>query len=162
MTEPVANVVVEFRDSDELAEQLRRRAALIGVAYSLIDQLVGWGEGSCSKYFAPVRSKEFTVSSLARLAEVLGLRLALVVDEELTRRMRPSWEKRDARKIHGWRSPSLGPLTLRRVLPSVAAEMGRRGGQAWAAKTSPEQRRLMGRRGAAARWGRRTSEHRNG
>jgi general stress protein YciG len=48
-----------------------------------------------------------------------------------------------------------GQVTMRRVLKAVASEMGKRGGKARMATMTPEQRRDIGRRGAAARWGRR-------
>jgi hypothetical protein len=50
--------------------------------------------------------------------------------------------------------PSLGQVTMRRVLKAVASEMGKRSGKARMASTTPEERRRIGQLGARARWGR--------
>jgi hypothetical protein len=144
-----------LRSDDEAVEALRKRIEDVGVSYGALDEITQLGEGSSGKYLGAVRARNFTLGSLLRLCEALGLRVAFHVDEGLTRRMQRQWSKRDGSKVHARRSPSLGPAVLRRVLPAAAAEMGRRGGQAWANATTHEERRAMGLRGAQARWGRR-------
>src|SRR5262249_35458256 len=95
------------------------------------------------------------VASLMRIAEPLGLRGLLYVDPELVRRMKPLWTKRDGKRVHTKRQLTLGKATIRRVLRTIASEMGKRGGLARMRKLTPEQRREIGRRGAAIRWARR-------
>jgi hypothetical protein len=155
-TTPPGAVIGEFSECDQLIEHLRRRAEYIGLSYGVIDQLTEMGEGSTGRYLAPVRSRQLTMASMLRIAEVLGIKAVFVVDEQLTHKWQSEWAKRDGSKVHARRSPSLGPATLKRVLKPAAAELGRRGHLARMAATTPEQRRAIGRRGARARWAHRT------
>jgi hypothetical protein len=141
-----------FESGDTLVEQLRKRASYVGLSYGLLEELAGMAEGAVGKYLSPARTKQLTVASLMRIASTLGLKAHLIVDEDLVRRMKPRWEKRDGKRVHGRRSPSLGPATLRRVLPAAAAEMGRRCAAARLKQTTAEERREIGRRGALIRW----------
>jgi hypothetical protein len=142
--------------SDDVVAAIRERMTTIGVSYGTVEHLSGIGENSISKYLSSVRSRELTIASLLRITEVLGLRLALVVDEELVRKMQPEWGSRDAKRIHA-RRPALGKSTLKRVLKPVAAELGRRGHVARMRATSGEQRRNIARVAATARWQRAAS-----
>jgi hypothetical protein len=137
--------------TDDVVAAIRERMASIGVSYALAEHLSGIAENSLSKYLSSVRSRELTIASLLRIASALGLRLALVVDEELTRQCQPAWEKRDEKRIHA-RRPALGQGTLKRVLKPAAAELGRRGHLARMRATSAEERRNIARIAAAARW----------
>jgi hypothetical protein len=70
----------------------------------------------------------------------------------MVKEMQPSWQKRDNGRAHARRRASLGPVTMRRVLPAAAAEMGRRGALARNRKLGPEVRRELARLAALARW----------
>jgi hypothetical protein len=158
---PAAAIVGEFTNRDDLIEHLRQRAEALGLSNVTLDALGQFPEGYAGKILAPTRMKTLTVGSLLKLTSALGVKGVLVIDDKQVRRMKPRWESesKDGSKVHSRRSPSLGKATLRRVLPAAAAEMGRRGGLAWAARTTPEQRRDMGRRGAAVRWGTAHADH---
>jgi hypothetical protein len=151
----VGELFAVFQDGDTLIEQLRKRAAAIGISYGLIEEIAGLGEGALQKYLSPLRVKKITIASMMQIGEVLGVRGVLVVDEALVRRMKPLWTKRDGKRVHARRPPPLGAATVKRVLPCIAAELGRRGHAAFMRKTTAEQRREIGRRGAAVRWARR-------
>jgi hypothetical protein len=137
--------------ADDVVAAIRERMADVGVSYALVEHLCGIGENSISKYLSSVQSRRLTIASLLRITSVLGLRMSLTVDEELTRRCQPAWEKRDEKRIHA-RRPALGQATLKRVLKPVAAELGRRGHLARMRATSAEERRNIARIAAAARW----------
>jgi hypothetical protein len=77
----VGELVAVFQDGDDLVEQLRKRAAYIGLSYGLIDELTGLGEGGVGKYLAPVRGKQLTMTSMLRIAEVLGVKALFYVDD---------------------------------------------------------------------------------
>jgi hypothetical protein len=111
----------------------------IGASFGLVEQIANLGEGSLRKYVGATGARQFTLNSLLQVCTVLGLRVTFTVDEELTRRMKPQWEMRDLRMVHARRQPSLGPATLKRILKPAAAELGRRGGKARMAATTPEQ-----------------------
>jgi hypothetical protein len=155
---PIGTLFSTFRDDDTLVEQLRCRAEYVGLSYGAMDQITQLGEGSSGKYLAPARARNLSTASALRICEALGLKAVLVVDEELTRKMKRQWTKRDGRKIHSRRPPALGKAQLRRFLKPIAQEMGRRGAASWLARTTSEQRRELGRRGAAVRWGNRALE----
>jgi hypothetical protein len=149
---PVGELFGCFEDDDTLVEQLRQRAAYVGISYNVIEELTGLGEGAVGKYLSPLRVKKITIASLMRLAAPLGLKALLVVDDELVRRMSRHWDSRDARMVHTKRKVRIGKAQLRRVLFEVARELGRRGGIARMKKLSPEQRRLIAKRAIEARW----------
>ena len=149
---PVGTLFATFECGDDLIEQLRRRATYIGLSYGMIEDLAGMAEGAITKYLSAVRTKQLTMSSMLRIAEVLGLRAQFIVDPKLVAQMAPAWGKRDGRRVHTNRQVPLGQATLRRVLKPVAAELGRRGGIARMAALSAEQRRLLGLRAVEARW----------
>jgi hypothetical protein len=95
------------------------------------------------------------MASMLRITEVLGVKALLYVDPKLVAEVSPSWTKRDEERVRARRSPSLGPATLRRVLPAAAAEMGKRGHLARMRTTTVERRRQIGLAGARARRARR-------
>jgi hypothetical protein len=150
---PPGAVIGEFSDCDGLIEQLRQRAAELGLSYRLIDELAGFGENYTGKILSDTRAKQLSVSSLLAIAGVLAIRGQFVVDPAQQRRMAPLYEKRDAVKARARRRASLGPVTLKRVLPAAAAEMGRRGAASRNRKLGPETRRALARAAALARWG---------
>jgi hypothetical protein len=151
---PPEAIVGEFADVDALIERLRERAGELGLTYRVIDELAGFGEAYTGKLLGAVRAKAMTISSMLALAGVLGVKAVLMVDAEMTARMRPRWESRDGAKVHARRQPRLGTTTLKRILPAAASEMGRRGGKSRMSALTHEQRRELGQRGARTRWGR--------
>jgi hypothetical protein len=138
--------------ADDVVAALKARMSELGVSYATVEYLAAWGENSLAKYLGDVRSRKFTLDSLLRVTAVLGLRMNLVVDDELTRQVSAEWGNRDEKRVHARRQPRLGRTTLRRVLPAAAAEMGRRGAAARLKATTAEQRRNIGRLGAMVRW----------
>jgi hypothetical protein len=91
------------------------------------------------------------LKTLLRIGQVIGMRGLLFIDQDLVRRMKPLWTKRDGKRVHA-RRPALGDITLRRVMSPVAAAMGRRGAAARNAKLGPEVRRELAKAAARARW----------
>jgi hypothetical protein len=151
----VDGVVATFSDYDGLIEVLRERAASIGLSYAAVDCLCEFGEGQSGKYLADARTRHLTIAPLLKITEVLAIKGLFVEDAELLRRMRPMWEKRDELKAHARRRAPLGAVTLRRVLPAAAAEMGKRGAIARNRRLTPEVRSALARAAARARWRRR-------
>jgi hypothetical protein len=148
----VDGVVAAFTDYDGLIEALRERAASIGLSYAMVDSLCAFAEGQSGKYLSDARARQLTVAPLLKIAEVLAIKGVFVEDTELLQRMKPFYEKRDELKAHARRRAPLGPVTLRRVLPAAAAEMGKRGAVARNIRLAPEVRRALARAAARARW----------
>jgi hypothetical protein len=144
-------IVGSFTDYDGLIEAVRARIDAVGVSQQALEECAGLCEGALPKYLSDLRVKHLSISSLLQIAEAIGVRAILVEDPKLLRRMKPLWSKRDARRIHA-RRRALGPITLKRILPAAAAEMGRRGAQARNAALGPETRRKLAQAAARARW----------
>jgi hypothetical protein len=153
-TDVVGELLAVFENNDDVVAALRARMTYVGMSFGLLEVLAKppLPEGAAAKYLAPLQLRSLTISSLLRLAEPLGLKAILVVDEALTRKWQKQWTKRDTAKVHGKRQPSLGQTQIRRLLRPLAAELGRRGGIARQAKLTAEQRREIGLAGARARW----------
>jgi hypothetical protein len=133
----VGQLVAVCQDGDDLVEQLRKRAAYIGVSYGLLDELTGLGEGGRRKVPRTGSHEATHMASMLRIAEALGVRALFYVDPKLVAKVSPSWEKRDGTTVHARRPPSLGQAQLKRVLKPVAAEMGRRRAAAFLRATTP-------------------------
>jgi hypothetical protein len=149
---PIGTLFATFESGDDLVTQLRKRMSYIGLSFNVVEELAGMSEGAAAKYLSSLQVKKLTVASMMRLCEPLGIKALLVVDPKLVAKMQPKWEMRDSRKVHSRRLPKIGEAQRRRILKPVAAELGRRGGRARQAKLSIEERRAIGRRGAAVRW----------
>jgi hypothetical protein len=158
--EVVGELLARVEVADDAVAALRQRLADIDLAYSAAEDLAAppMSEGHIGKLLAPAGVRSLTVAALLRVGEICGLRLLIIVDEKLTRKMQPLWTKRDARMVHTKRlPPKIGAVQTRRFMPAIASAMGARGGKARQAALSPEQRRELGLRGAAARWSHRAS-----
>jgi hypothetical protein len=150
---PADAAIGDFTDADALVEVLRERIAALHVSYGVLDDLTELGEGGVAKYLAPLRVKQLTMVSLLKLTTALGLRGVLVIDPELARKMSRHWKTRDETKAHAQRCAStLSTKTVRRVMPQVAAEMGRRGGCKTRDRKTPDERQVHARMAANARW----------
>jgi transcriptional regulator with XRE-family HTH domain len=151
----VGELFATLENSDEVVAALRKRMEYAGLSFSTVEQIAGLAEGAVGKYLSPLQVRSLTVASLLRITQVLGVKMTMIVDEALTRRMRRRWVQRDGKRVHANRQVSLGQAQLRRVLKPVAAELGRRGGVARMKTTTLEERREIGRLGAQVRWGHR-------
>src|SRR5262249_28771857 len=120
----IGKAVGEFTDYDAMVEAIRQHAATIGLSYQVIDELSGLAEGHTGKLLADLRVKNFGLPTFLSITETLGIRAVFYVDPNLVRRMRPMWEKRDQRKAHPKRLAPVGRVTLKRIIPIAAAELG--------------------------------------
>jgi hypothetical protein len=148
----LGKLVGQFDDYDALVERVRERAANIGLSYQMIDEISGLAEGHCGKVLADLRARQMGLNTFLAITQSLGIRAVFFADEKLTAQMASLYEKRDQTKAHARRRASLGPVTLKRVLPAVAAEMGKRGAIARMNRTTPETRSQFARAAARARW----------
>jgi hypothetical protein len=149
----IGRLVGDFHNYDGLVAALRDRAASVGLSFSQIDELSLLGESACAKYLSDLRVKNLALKSFFAISETLGIRAIFVEDEKLLAQVKPHWQHRDDGKAHraGRAAKRLGPVTLRRVLPPVAAEMGRRGGVK-RRELPAETRRALAQAAARARW----------
>jgi hypothetical protein len=147
-------LVGRFETYDDLVERIRERAASIGLSYSVVDSISNLAEGHTGKVLADLRAKQMGVGTLLAITRTLGIRGMLYVDPALVKEISPQWEQRDTLKAHPRSAKRFGQRTMARVLPTIAAEMGRRGG-ARRRELPAEERRRLAQQASWARWRRR-------
>jgi hypothetical protein len=143
-------IVGSFTDYDGLIEQLRERAAAVGLSFAMIDDIAGLAESGTAKYLSALRVKNLGLQTFFAITEAMGIRAIFIEDPQLLAQVRPRWARRQEEKAHR-STKRLGPITIARVLPDIAREMGRRGG-AKRRELPAEVRRELARAAALARW----------
>jgi hypothetical protein len=130
-----------FSDPDQLIALLRARKAVLHLSNEALEALCGWAGGMSDKYLGPSRTKPLTTTQLAILMEALGLHAVLMIDEAREARMRTRWERQGQRQERGVRdNHRVGRDMVRRARPVVLTELGRKGGSARWAGSTPEAR----------------------
>lgn len=84
------------RSYDELHSALRARAEALNVSRQTLDEVSGLQSGYCAKLLAPVPIKGIGRITLAPLLGALGLKLVVVVDEEMMAQISRRMVKREA------------------------------------------------------------------
>jgi hypothetical protein len=149
----LGQLVGEFSNYDAMIAALRARASQIGLSYESIDTLASLGESATAKYLSDLRPKTFGLQTFLAITETLAIKAVFVEEEKLLAQMRSHWRRRDEKKARrsSHHAKRLGPITVARVLPTIAAEMGRRGG-ARRRELAPEVRSKLAQAAAKARW----------
>ena len=133
---------------EALLDALRRRVAELGLTLETVENIAGLPVGYASKVLSDPPQKRMNAFTWFLVAQALGLRMVLEEDLELAEQMRGRWRKRHNKKpIHS--QPRIVQFT-----PDQLRLMGRRGGFATAARLTPEQRQANARRAIRARWAR--------
>lgn len=175
MTEPRILATIDARNGyDGLIIAVRARVAEVGLNSRALDELSGLTPGYSGKLLGAARTHSFGMDGLLAMFATLGLKMSIEIDPEQEAVMRPHWEPGQALQRRPNRLARLGETTIRRVLPAVAREMGRRGGRnasllsgqqasrskggkARARKMTKLQRRESARKAAVARWAKRNA-----
>lgn len=148
-------------DPVELVEVLRRRKQELQITDQELDRIAGLTSGHSGKLLGAARVKRFGELSLFLMLGALGLRLAVVIDENASRKFSGQAEQSVqssrmlARATKG--RYSVGPLSrkvIHRALVTAGRKAARLGGIARAARLSPARRVQIARRAARARWAR--------
>lgn len=145
-----------------LAEQIDNRREELQIGVDDLDQRADLAEHFASKACGPSQSAKWGLATpsgkangagkpgtLFRVLEALGLRLALIEDDKLTKLAREG----GIRHTNHVRTGNYGRRAAIRVFKRVQRELASRGAQALNAKLTPEQRAANGRKGALIRWG---------
>lgn len=144
--------VAEFMDYDSLVAAFRARVEQLGITYATIDDLANLAKGHTAKLLGPTMPKRFGPLTFNAIAATLAVKFVMVVDENAAAGMGEYWAKRERSRHRACKQASVGKTTIRRVFPAVIKEFATIGGRARAAKTTPEQRRIIASRGGRERW----------
>jgi hypothetical protein len=149
-----AGVFAEPGSPGEIHAALRQRFDALQISRLTIDDGAGLPDGYASKVLCSPPMKGLSVENLCRLLVVAGLRLNLVEDPVALARVTARLPKRDGRavRVGHQRRPS-EPAGIGPSRTVVLSELGREGGKARMAQLTPEARRELAIRAAAARWG---------
>jgi hypothetical protein len=146
----MTGVVAVCRDHSELMKAIRERIKQLNITLESLEEAAGLPSRYCPKILAPVPIRRVTPYTTFLLLQALGLRVELVEDadamEKYTNKLAKIRNKQPMRR-GGTHEPirfELGPDFYRRI--------SRLGNAARSAKLSPEQRMLIARRAADARW----------
>jgi hypothetical protein len=175
MTEPRIIATIDARSGyDGLIVAVRARVAETGLNSRMIDELSGLTAGYTGKLLGGARIELFGMASLLAISATLGLAFDVKIDPEQEALMRPHWEPGKLMQRRPNRLARLSEATIRRVLPSVASEMGRRGGKSVCNPSAKHaarskggkarkrnmtklQRQQSARKAAVARWAKRNA-----
>jgi hypothetical protein len=174
MTDDVpTRIVGTYVDYDALISSFRDRIEFLELKCARVDEIAGIANGVTGKMLGASQVKTLGLRNLFPLAESLGLRCAvqLYLDDALVAEMQPLWEKRQSSQVRINPPSRIGQATIQRMMPTIAAEMGRRGGgnpclanacyaskigrkggRATMAKLTAEARSRLAKAAAAARW----------
>jgi hypothetical protein len=157
---PVAGRIIGIAKSyAELIDALKQRTAELGVTMETVDHVAGLPLRYCSKLLAPVPVRSIGATSLGPLLGALGLRIAVIVDEEQFERIRNRLTPRKAPPLRK-SSDAFSPMNsaLRRTHPNCRPQLV--GNSEWSKVMNARRQILMSvkarrdsaRHAARARW----------
>jgi hypothetical protein len=153
-------ILGEATEYDDIVEMYRQRVAEIGLTNEMIDHLSGLQSGYSGKLFGPAQTRSLGPASWGLLNRTLGLKVLIVIDDEATAIMQTRWEKR-AKPANETCLPRASIKAITRFRPVIARANGilgaSKGGATRALKLSKRARRMIARKAANKRWGRRNS-----
>lgn len=146
--------ISEVRDYDGLIEAFRARKAELGLTDAALNTLANLGGGHIGKLFGDARVKILGPHSLNNILWALAVKIVIVEDPEARADLEQHWEKRERPIVDAQRRAKLGKTTMRRVIPAVMSELGKRGAAVTNALKTKKQRSVAAKRAADARWSR--------
>lgn len=141
---------------DDLIRALRERATALGMTDKTIEEIGGFTGGHVGKLLGAKRTKSLGGLSFGMMLGALGLKFAIIEDEEQTARIRKRFDpseksKRELSDAQPLRIP-LSADIARAILSEFARENGRASYRVRMQKHTPEQRSKYARKAAKARW----------
>ena len=139
-------VIADLSSYEQMLAALRARINELQINGERFDEYSGLPRGYLSKLVGAKPIRRLGMISFAPVLAGLGLRLLVIEDTAATERLKNRLPPRNGSYV---RSAAWQVTLTRRFLQKI----GRLGGQANMAKLTAEQRSELGRKGAAARWG---------
>ena len=149
MSEPLATGT----NYGDLIRAFRERATALGMTDKTIEEIGGFTGGHVGKLLGAARTKSLGPLTLGMMLGALGLKFAIIEDEEATARIKKRFDPSEKSK----RVPTMVRID---VSPELAAavfsdhfkRISRLGVAARMQKMSPRQRSQSARKAAKARW----------
>lgn len=138
---------------DDLIRALRERASALGMTDKIIEEIGGFTGGHVGKLLGAKRTKSLGGLSFGMMLGALGLKFAIIEDEEATARIKRRFDP----SVKSKRMPTavridISPELASAVFSSHNARISRLGVVARMQKMTPRQRSISARRAARARW----------
>lgn len=138
---------------DDLIRALRVRASELGMTDKIIEEIGGFTGGHVGKLLGAARTKNLGPLTLGMMLGALGLKFAIIEDEEATRRIKARFDFSEKSK----RMPTIvridvSPEVLQTVFSDHFKRISRLGVAARMEKMTPRQRSQSARKAAKARW----------
>lgn len=141
---------------DDLIRALRERASALGMTDKIIEEIGGFTGGHVGKLLGAKRTKSLGGLSFGMMLGALGLKFAIIEDEEATARIRRRFDpsEKSKRDLSDARAPRIDvtPDIARAILRDLGRETGRAGHEARMRSTTPAQRARSASKAARARW----------
>lgn len=153
-------IIGEARNCVELVDVYRDRKNALGLTDATVDYLSGLQSGYTGKLLGPAQVKGLGPMAIQLFNQVLAVKFLIVVDEEMTAKMRSRWDGRERPlPVVQVRAST---AAIERFRPIIARDMQQRGREkisaGMKAKMSPAKRRAIAKRAARARWSRKKAE----
>lgn len=136
---------------DDLIRALRERASALGMTDKIIEEIGGFTGGHVGKLLGAKRTKSLGGLSFGMMLGALGLKFAIIEDEEATarikRRFDPSVKSKRELTMVSW---TITPELAAHVFSDHLARISRLGVQARMKKMTPRQRRIIARKAGRA------------
>jgi hypothetical protein len=140
---------------DEILDLIRRRQHDIGLSNAGLEHICGLAAGQVDKYLGPTRNKSPTLYILGLMMDAVGVSATLWIDAVKQERFGKLWERfgrqgsRSARPENG----RISKLAIKRARPLVLKEAATKAANARWEKSTPKQRKMVGKYLAKHRWG---------
>lgn len=149
MAEPLA-VATSY---DDIIRCFRERASALGMTDKTIEEIGGFTGGHVGKLLGAARTKNLGPLTFGMMLGALGLKFAIVEDEEQTARIRKRFDPSEkSKRVPTAISIALSPDLVSAVFSDHNTRISQLAAQARREKISPARRSQIARKAAKARW----------
>jgi hypothetical protein len=138
---------------DDLVRAFRERAAALGMTDKIIEEIGGFTGGHVGKLLGAKRTKSLGGLSFGMMLGALGLKFAIIEDEEATARIRSRFDPSvKSRRVPMAMSIDISPDLLRAIYADHFKRIAPLAAEARRTKISPHRRVQIAKKAARARW----------
>lgn len=149
MTEPLA-IGANY---DDLIRAFRERASALGMTDKIIEEIGGFTGGHVGKLLGAKRTKSLGGLSFGMMLGALGLKFAIIEDEEATARIKRRFDPSvKSKRMPMAMSIDLSPELMRAIFADHFRRIAPAAAEARRTKITPFRRRQIAKKAARARW----------
>jgi hypothetical protein len=149
MTEPLAI----GQSYDDLIRFVRERASALGMTDKILEEIGGFTPGHIGKLLGAARTKNLGPLTFGMILGALGLKFAIIEDEEATARIRKRFDPSEkSKRVLAVASIAISPELATAVFSDHLNRIAPSGGLARAEQLTPFRRSQIARKAAKARW----------